>query len=560
MLYEDRKTYWAEFSLIAALVLVFASIIILSCVPPVSRDALIQHLAIPKLYLKHGGIYEIPSMPFSYFPMNLDLIYMIPLYFGNDIAPKFIHFSFAILTVVIIFSYLRKRIGTAYALLGALLFLSTPIIVKLSITAYVDLGLIFFSTASLLLLIKWCESGFRFKFLSTSAVLCGLAMGTKYNGLISFFLLTLFVPLLYSKYAGERRYLFFKSAGQGIIFFTIAIAVFSPWMARDYLWTGDPLYPLYAQWFIPHQHVSRETIGIFAYRALVYHEKWWQILLLPIRIFFQGQDGNPQFFDGKLNPFLLLLPIMAFVLMKSDSRKIRSEKLIFLAYASLYFVFAFFSAALRIRYISPMVPPLVILAVYGVKTLVDKTGSTCSAEYKWIGALFIGFILFVAISINAVYIFNEFNYVKPFSYLDGSVNRNQYIERYRPEYPAMKYINSKTPSDSKVLFIFLGNRGYYCDRPYTFDMEDNRSRLALLLKESHDPHHVWLTLRKEGITHLLVNLNVFNRWAAESFRPLAMKDLMLFFKTYLKLVFTKNGYGVYELLNPSKIGHEASQS
>ena len=117
---------------------------ILASVPPVSRDALTHHLYIPKLYLKHGGVYEIPGLEFSYYPMNLDLLYLIPLYFKNDIAPKFIHFSFALATAVLIYRFLIRRINRSYALLGALFFLSIPVIVRLSSTVYVDLGLIFF--------------------------------------------------------------------------------------------------------------------------------------------------------------------------------------------------------------------------------------------------------------------------------------------------------------------------------------------------------------------------------------------------------------------------------
>ena len=79
------------------------AVIVLSSVPPVSRDALTHHLAIPKLYLKHGGMYEIPGLVFSYYPMNLDLLYMVPLFFGNDIIPKFIHFAFGVLTAGLIF-------------------------------------------------------------------------------------------------------------------------------------------------------------------------------------------------------------------------------------------------------------------------------------------------------------------------------------------------------------------------------------------------------------------------------------------------------------------------
>ena len=169
--------------------------------PPVDRDALTHHLAVPKLYLQHGGMVEIPWIPFSYYPMNLDLLYLVPLYFGQDIAAKYIHFGFALLTAASIYGYLRRRTGSAaWSLLGGLLFLSLPVIVKLSITVYVDLGLIYFSTASLLLLLRWAGEGGRLWHLVAAGALCGLAMGTKYNGLLTFFLLACFVPL-----AGMRR-------------------------------------------------------------------------------------------------------------------------------------------------------------------------------------------------------------------------------------------------------------------------------------------------------------------------------------------------------------------
>ena len=138
-------TTWINGLLLGFLGLLIISIVVLSSVPPVSKDALVHHLAVPKLYLEHGGMYEIPSMPFSYYPMNLDLLYLIPLSFGQDILPKFIHFCFALLTAGIIFIYLRPRTNTTYSLLGSIFFISIPIVIKLSITAYVDLGVIFFS-------------------------------------------------------------------------------------------------------------------------------------------------------------------------------------------------------------------------------------------------------------------------------------------------------------------------------------------------------------------------------------------------------------------------------
>jgi len=88
----DKYIIWG---LIAILALLVAATVFLASVPPVDRDALTHHLFVPKLWLQHGGIYEIPEIPFSYYPMNLDLLYTIPLYFGNDIIPKYIHHLFA---------------------------------------------------------------------------------------------------------------------------------------------------------------------------------------------------------------------------------------------------------------------------------------------------------------------------------------------------------------------------------------------------------------------------------------------------------------------------------
>ena len=123
----EKFLTWGLILLLTALVI---ATIVLGSVPPVDRDALTHHLFVPKLWLKHGGIHEIPEIPFSYYPMNLDLLYTIPLYFGNDIIPKYIHYLFALSTAGLIFNYLKKKLGLQYGLFGALFFLSIPIIVK----------------------------------------------------------------------------------------------------------------------------------------------------------------------------------------------------------------------------------------------------------------------------------------------------------------------------------------------------------------------------------------------------------------------------------------------
>jgi len=535
--------------LIGLMGLLILSILILASVPPISKDALVHHLAVPKLYLRHGGMYEIPFMPFSYYPMNVDLLYLIPLSLGNDIVPKYIHFAFAALTAYLIFSYLKRRTSKNYALLGVLFFLSTPIIVKLSITVYVDLGLIFFSTASLLLLLQWIEDGFRLKLLLVSALFCGLAAGTKYNGLITLLLLTLFVPFVFSRYAKGIKPGFLSASGYGMLFVSVALLVFAPWMIRNYLWTSNPIFPLYEHLFNPQNTITTNTGGLFGFRSLIYHETWWEMALLPIRVFFEGQDGNPQYFDGKLNPFLILLPCCAFFRMKKDDPLIRNEQKILLAFACLFFATAFFTSDMRIRYISPIIPPLVLLSVFGVRKMVSVISELRERRSRYVGLIALLLVVSFFLSLNAHYIFTQYRYVDPFSYLSGTLGKDEYIDKYRLEYPVIRYINKDLGSHDRILFLFMGNRGYYCEREYVFDMVSNRSLLRQLVKESSKPEEILRGLKENGITHMLIRYDIFDHWVKDEDQFTIREQELLgrFFEKHVELLYSKWGYGVSRL-------------
>jgi len=378
-----------------------------------------------------------------------------------------------------------------------------------------------------------------------------LAMGTKYNSLVAFFLLTLFVPFVYSRYNQAENPGLFKIVGHAVFFALIALLIFSPWMMRNYIWTNNPLFPLYDQWFNPHNAGPQSSLSLFSMRSSLYHESWWQMVLLPVRIFFQGQDGNPQYFDGKLNPFLLLLPFVAFYRIRSDSYALRTEKKILLAFAALFFAFAFFSSGLRVRYISPIIPPLVILSVFGLKKLSDMVKALSSTTHRKIGWTIIISIVLFSLCLNAYYIVTQYKYVRPVEYLNGSLTRHEYIEIFRKEYPAMRYINKNLPPDARVLFIYLGNRGYYCDRDYVFDMQKGVSTLWEIVKKSNSPEEVLTELRKMGVTHLLIRYDIFDRWVKNDFEDRERTIVSQFFKKYVKSLYFKWGYGLYQLEVPS---------
>lgn len=568
------KKLQSGYSIKAGIILLLAAvaicIVILASVPPVSRDALIHHLAIPKLYLKHGGIYEIPEAQWSYYPMNLDLLYLIPLYFGNDIIPKYIHFAFALLTALLLFRYLKNRLDRVYALLGVIVFLSLPIVVKLSITAYVDLGLTFFSFAALLYFLKWINHEYKLKFLLISAFCCGLGLGTKYNGLVVLFLLTLFTIFIYVRNSAAIAKKQLKAMGLGIVFMLTAIMVFSPWAIRNYIWTNNPIYPLYDSWFNGQkaEHVeipagdssdgaaegsnalagkSKGKWGHFAVRKFVFKEKWWEIILIPIRIFFQGRDDHPKYFDGRLNPVLFFLPVFAFLRIRKDSPEIRTEKKVLTAFPILLILYAFAQTDMRIRYISPALPPLVVLAVFGLKDLIDLIRNHPSDRFRKIvlSAVYLGVSIFLYL--NAVYIMDQFRHVAPLNFITGRVGRDAYIEQYRPEYAAIQFTNKQVSDNGIILGVFLGNRSYYSNRQMLFDY--NHFLLATIRRDL-SAEAVAENLRIAGITHLIVRYDLFNQWVEHHFNQNQKGTCARLFNDHMELVFSKAGHGVYQLRVP----------
>jgi hypothetical protein len=558
---QDQKTSWINIVYYILIACVVISISILASVPPVDRDALTHHLYVPKLYIQYGGMYEIPNIEFSYYPMNLDLLYLIPMYFNNDIIPKFIHFAFALITAAMIYRYLSRRLNNNYALLGSLFFLSIPVIVRLSSTVYVDLGLICFFFASMLYFFHWIENNFKIKYLIISAIFCGLALGTKYNGLVGLFLLGLFVPFVYSRYHANEKSHGIKAIGYSAAFVMVSLLVFSPWMIRNIAWTGNPVYPLYNSVFNPQtatesvateQTASEENNGETVIdkhsrmshintRRLVYGESWWEIALVPLRVFYDGQDDDPKYFDGKTSPFLLLLPIFAFFGLKNGTRQEKAEKMILLFFSILFLLYACAMTSIRIRYFSPILPPLVVLSMYGlhnIRSFISEKWGLSEVLKKTI----VFAIVVIMLGFNVNYIISRFKKDQPMAYLTGKVTRDEYIQAFRPEYASFQYANQNLPKESKILGLYIGNRGYYSDIDVSFNIEILQQFAARAISAKD----VAEKLREKDITHLLVNFSLFNHWVQQY--SLHEKQMLKdFFDQHVVTEFSKDGYGLLRL-------------
>jgi len=520
---------------------------LLALTPPVARDALIHHLAIPKLWLIHGGFYETPWAVYSYYPMNVDLLYLIPLAFGNDVIPHFIHMAFALGTAFLIYLYLNRRSGRTAGLLGTAMFVSTPVIAKLSTMAYVDLGLVFFTTASVLALAVWKESNYEKNgWLLASAVAMGLALGAKYNALLAWFFLTLAVVFLHARDTGRQT----QSLRGGVLFFCISLALFAPWLIKNAILTGNPIYPLFKGIFGGYGADGQGTysmvsgqayMGMFKAREMLYGESIWEILLIPVRFFLQGQDHSPRYFDGVLNPILILAPPFAFI-----KRKFLADKLLFLGFAGFVVLMAFFLDQHRIRYILPAVPFAVILTVLGLENLCGFV-SDKMPRFRPAGPAVLVLILVFLFGFNAAYLKNYVQAIDPFDFLLKKETREQFIARHDGSYPAIRYINENTAENAKIRLVLLAGRGYYLDRNYEENASFGMDIVQNLMKTAGDADAFQAYLRSLGCTHLLLRYDLVLQYLNEHYPPEQIRKLYDLLKKHTRMLFQDGHYAVFRI-------------
>lgn len=505
----------------------------LGLLPPTSRDELTHHLAIPKLYAEAGRIVEVPVAPYAYYPMLVDMLYTPWIYWGYDFVPKWIHALYGALTGLLIYAYLGWRMSGVYGLLGAFFFLSTPVILRLSHWGYIDLGITFYTTAALLSLLRWREDRSAMGALALAGLSLGFALATKPNGLVAALIITMLFALVLAK---PPRQSFFAAIGESALFGALTLLPFSPWLCKNWWQTGNPFYPFFPSWFPAKPGVGMAVasftgIGILDRRELLFGENIWQILALPLRLFFSGQDDNPQFFDGVLTPILILLLPWAF------RGKWAEDKKLLAGFALLTLLYGIFLVDLRVRYVLAIVPALVILLVYGVFNIYT--------QIKRPPILFAVLLLFAAW--HGAYLWRYVAAAAPWPYLVGTESREEYLSRTLPEYPTFRYINRETPANAKIYLLFIGRRAYYCQRNYFHDGGDLPGYLLAAIRNARGIEQLAESLRVKQITHLMLREDLLTGFLGNNLTSEQARLWNDFAANRLQLKFRDRGHALYQL-------------
>ena len=195
----------------------------------------------------------------------------------------------------------------ASPVLGPLIFFSIPSVFINAHMAYNDLAMCFYSFLAFFALINWFD-GQEKGWLVLCGIFSGLAMATKYSGMLLPFLGCL--GILFSARKKQEK------SGQAVIYLAVycitAAIAGCPFYIKNWLLTGNPLYPFFYDFF-GGSGWSSEQARFYSYflNHLGMGRSFVDYMLLPWNLSMKAKMHSP-LFDGVVGPiFLFTLPFMA---------------------------------------------------------------------------------------------------------------------------------------------------------------------------------------------------------------------------------------------------------
>jgi hypothetical protein len=476
-------------------IIIFALSALYSFAPPVEGfDGLFYHLTVPSLWLADDGL-QLVNIPHYWFPALMEGLFVWPLSIGFDTVPQFIHLTFSVMSLLIVWVLTRRVFGVRTAWWSTAIFLSMPSLPWLAGWAYSDFGLVFYSLSALFALVMWNDLN-RSSWLLISGVLSGFAIGIKYT----IFLLPIVVMIFLFLWRKGGYRLFLRDCG---LFAGSALFAGGVWYLRNWIWTGNPFYPFLfggffwddfrANWF------SGAGTGI--------GWDFFEIITLPFTAMLGYHDQN--YFDGRYGPlFLFLLPFAILALWKkwkSRSRIITGAILPFLVFGVL------FSAAwgcavvntislFQTRLLWPGLIALIPVLAAGVDEI-EKM------NLQKLRVSFIFSVLACILVLISTLDFALFMLVRnPLQSALGMETRISYIMRIQPEYGQALQLAEKTP-ESAYIYMLSEPRSYGMNRRVQPDaISDNLPHDFHLFAFNEDLIAAW---KKQGYTHVLARRIAF---------------------------------------------------
>ena len=326
-------------------------------------DSIAYHLAVPKLWLDSGRINVIPFIHQSNFPFAVDSLFFYPLQMGSQSGAKLFIWFFTLFGSITLFGLARQKFGTLAGWLSAGIFITIPAVVWQSGTAYIDVAHGLYAGLGIAFACWWLEEEDS-RLAILSALMLGLAAGTKYTGLQTIAvvgLVTLVGAIIWKRNVKW-------ALGIGIL----ALAIASPWYVKNAIWKENPVFPFFysklggKDWDQRRADIyanEQNTFGVGREAppqgSLKLHRVGHSVLGLAYQ---PGRYVNPMQTQGMGDPMgamgIVLVGALALALScRPRGRFERSMTISVLGSLAIWFVLTQQS-----RYILGLAPPLILLA------------------------------------------------------------------------------------------------------------------------------------------------------------------------------------------------------
>lgn len=513
------------------LLLCLSAGLLLTLTPEIGRDALIYHLAVPKLFLKHQGFIFIPGNIFSNYPLHSEMLFLIGLFLQGDILAKGIHFVILLFILLGMNQFMRYRMKDHdYSSLSLLIFCILPSVFLVAHMAYNDLFVTLYSMAAVFAFAIWFDRPEK-GWLILSGVFSGLALAGKYTALFLPFIGCLGFLLA----ARHHRFRSREAFSVLLLYGFIAVAVGSPFYIKNWFVTGNPFYPfLYGIFDGRGWEPQQAQFYDYFVQSLGMGRTFFDYIMLPWNLSFFAEMNSPQF-DGMIGPvFIASLPFAVGVRKSAVVLKIMG------IYCFLMFLF-WTTTAQQIRYLIPIFPFLAII-----------TGSILTYYQRKKRAFYLLSLLIAgSLAFNGYYIAKEFKKIDPVNVIIGTEGPSEFLNRMLASYGMFEYMNRHLPPDAKTLLIYMKNWTYLCEKECYSDSVFESYTIQKILSQASGPAEVFAALKRNGFTHILFDINYI--YGPQSlFTPSERSLFQAFNEEYLEPVTAQRSYYLCRI-RPGKI-------
>ncbi|HUU00181.1 MAG TPA: hypothetical protein VM425_01930 [Myxococcota bacterium] len=460
-----------------------------SLMPPLGWDALVYHLYNARVYIAHGGFVRIPFDFYSNLPMNFDLLFAGGMLLGSDRLPALLHFSTGSLALLGMLGFAARRFSPRAGLIACLLLLVSPVVLETMSTAYIDMGVAFALLALFICLWEWAAAP-EARWALPSGMLAGFVIGAKLTA-AWYVIIGVGLAVAVARYRGLRLSVLTKSL---LWMFGPCVILLAPWMAKAYLLTGNPLFPLLTNRLGAGDLGPPLIADMFAWLRSVGRGRGFGSSFLALwNVFFESRDGVETAFLGKLSP----LPLVMFALAWIRWRRKALVNLVGVAALLLFYAW-FFCDPQEDRFLLPALIPFCLLGGLAFDALPQRLNRLSAGVFSAV------ILIFVAQTM--IYLSPAFHGAKQVSarYLAGGQTAEDYLAtRCRP-YRSFRYVEKQT-GKSEPVALFFENLAYYLDRPNLSDDFFQASVIISLAHRAGRPEALARLLADMGIEYIVVN-------------------------------------------------------